>query len=291
MRKEYFLIVLLAILILGVDGCPQVGLGGTGAPGTGAAKYGIDFSPVAGIGYISSGKTVSLGDALFVKAHLENYDTQAHSGKICIRDDIADAYGGIQGEQCKSFSIKSAETITTAGKEQLQSAKTDVLFSESGEYSYHDIPISQAVKLFVDLEYAQSSKITGALNTPEPETEKLTLEQNPAPVTVNIEKTVRKRTEGYQIELGITLQKIMTDAKIYTPDFKTENALIMAIGNLLSFECTPSLSNSGLIEFENTKFIRCSALTNEETQISYPLVISLDYGVKINRIYNFNIKI
>jgi hypothetical protein len=279
MIKLYFAIILVALLLLGVEGCPQGSVTG------GGAAEGLDFYPVSGVGYISAGKEVSLGESLFAKLHFENYDKQGHQGQICVRDDIADAYGGIPRDECKSFSIKNAEIIGTAG--QLQSAKTDVIFPESGEYAYHDIPISQAAKLFVDLKYAQSSKVTGILNSPSPETEKLNLQQDDAILKADIEKTVRRRAEGYQIDLSITIQKMNNDAKIYSPDF-SKQYLLLGFGGALDFKCTPDIQNG--IEFESTKFIKCSALTTEETQTAYPLIINMDYGVALTKTYNFNIK-
>jgi len=273
-------------MVLGVEGCPVTLPGGTGG-GTTAGK-GLNSEIVSGVGYISSGKEVSLGESLYVKVHLENYDKQSHSGQICIRDDIADAYGGIPKDECKSFSIKNAETIGVSGKEQLQSAKADVQFPETEGYSYHDIPILQAAKLFVDLKYADSSKITGVLNVPDPETEKLSLVQDSAVLKIDAEKTIRKMAEGYSVELQITIQKIMADAKIYSPDFTRENFLLIGLSPL-DFKCNLGIENG--LEFENTKFIRCSALVSEETQTAYPLVISLNYGAKISKSYNFNIKI
>ena len=46
---------------------------------------------------------------------------------------------------------------------------------------------------------------------------------------------------------------------------------------------------SGLIEFENEKIIKCLALTSSKTQQSYPLVITLDYGVNVEREYKYGI--
>lgn len=281
-------IAFLALLLLGAEGCPTAG---PGTSGTGGSNYGVDFSPATGVGYLSAGKSIYLGDAVNVKVHLENYDTQGHSGKLCVKDNIAEEYGGIS-EDCQNFILRNAEMIKSGSSEQLQSSKTDIVFPTDAEYSYHDIPINQQVKLFIELQYVQSAKVTGAVNVPTPETEKLVLEQNPALVTADIEKTIRKTTDGYKVDLGITLKKVMSDAKIYSPDFGKENSLSLKFENTpMNFKCTPDLGTFGLIEdFEITKFIRCSAVVNEDT-VSYPLIISLDYGVKVTREYGFNINV
>jgi len=285
MRIYHILFVLATVLLLGAEGCPQ----GTGTFSTGAGKYGIDFSPVSGIGYVSAGKTIYIDDIFNAKIHLENYDVQAHAGKLCMRDNIADAYGGISDE-CQLFQLKGAETIMSGGREQLQSSKTDILFPVEGEYSYTGIPIDQPAKIFVELQYVQTAKATGTINVPLPESEKIILEQTPAPITVGVEKTIRKVSSGYQIDLAITLTKSMSDAKIYSPEFSKENSLIISFNReVLDFKCSPDI-NQGILEFANTKFIRCSALATQET-VSYPLIISLDYGVKITRSYDFNIKL
>jgi hypothetical protein len=82
----------------------------------------------------------------------------------------------------------------------------------------------------------------------------------------------------------------MSDAKIYSPDFLKENYIMINFNReVLDFKCSPDISQ-GILAFANTKFIRCSALATQET-VSYPLIISLDYGVKITRSYDFNIKL
>ena len=284
----FIAIAFLALLLLGAEGCPVPS--GPGTSSTGASTYGIDFSPAPGVGYLSAGKNIYLGDTVNAKVHLENYDTQSHSGKVCVKDNIAEEYGGIS-EDCQNFLLKNAETIKTGTSEQLQSSKIDIVFPTDAEYSYHDIPINHQAKLFIELQYVQSAKVTGAVNVPTPETEKLVLEQSPAPVTASIEKRVSKTTEGYKVYLEITLNKVMSDAKIYSPDFGKENALSLKFENtLLNFKCTPDLGTLGLIDFESTKFIRCSAVVNEDT-VSYPLIIGLDYGVKVTREYGFNINV
>ena len=286
MNKNFLFIVLvlLALSILGVEGCTTT-FGG----GTTAGKSGIEFSPASGIGYLSAGKEILQNDIFNVGVNIENFDQQEHSGQVCIRDDVASDYGGIPKDECQNFYLKTAELIS---KDQLQSAKNGIIFPSGQEYTYHDIPLaSQPANLFIDLKYVLSSKVAGTITVPTPEAETVILDQTSAPVSVSVEKTIRKKAEGYQLDVGITLQKTMSDAIIYSPDFLKENTLLMKLNSpSLSFTCTPDLGNKGILEFGNTKFIRCSALISQEEQIGYPLVINLDYGVKITRTYNFNIK-
>jgi hypothetical protein len=136
MRKEItstIMIVSACVLLLfvsGIEGCDG---------GTDASKTGLDFSATTGIDYISAGKTLNLGDSFYVGVKIENYDKQPRTGYVCIRDDVADSFGGIKSEECKPFNVKSAET--TGGKNSKTEPGTmEIDFPSAGEYSYNDIP-------------------------------------------------------------------------------------------------------------------------------------------------------
>lgn len=296
--KKILLLTLLAALLLiaGFNGCPV----------TPTAKKGLDFSLVSGLDKLSYGKSISVKETFYVHIEVTNYDKVPRVGKVCIRDDQDDIYGGITGEECTTFSVKAAEVIEEEKKgffggktEQVQPKIEDVYFPSSGDYRYEGLPITQKAKLFVTLRYAQDSIIGGSVAIPEPSSEALELKQDPAPVTVTARKEVTKREGAYKVSLSILLAKEQ-QAKIFPPNFKEEDE------NYLSFkaemlpktlECEPEGTYSeeklrqGLIELKTKKYIKCSTLIYEEEQTSWPLMITLKYGVELAKEFPFTIAI
>lgn len=301
MKKVLALLILVALLLIaGFNGCPAI------TPTT--TKKGLDFSLVTGLDKLSYGKTISIGETFYVHVYTENYDKVARSGEVCIRDDQDSIYGGIKGEECSRFSVEAAEVIEEEKKgffggaaEKVQPGDGDLFFPSSGEYYYENLPITQKANLFVTLRYVQDSIIgaPGGVAVPEPSSEVIELEQEPAPISVRAEKSVTRREDAYKVLLSIQLTKEQ-QAKIFPPDFKEENE------NYLSFEakmlpktleCEPEGTYSeeklreGLIEIKTKKYIKCSTLIYEEEQTSWPFVIKLNYGVELAKEFPFTIAV
>lgn len=155
-KKERFLMLIAVVaicltlfIVSGQQGCEMPQLPGFPG-GAGAEKTGLDFSLISGVGYLTAGKTFNLDETFFVGITIENYDEEAKSGIICIRDTVTDTFGGISSEgsgECKIFNVKAAEVMTEEAKgffggtsQQVNPGKTEVYFPEMGEYSFRDIP-------------------------------------------------------------------------------------------------------------------------------------------------------
>ena len=128
-------LILASLLLTGQTGCPQSGVGttttGTQSPSTSASQYGLDFSLIPGIGMLSDGSKITLGETFNVGVHLENYDSKPRSGRMCVKDDIDDAYGGVE-TSCNMipFSVREAQLDGT-GK-VVKAGSTDLQFPASG---------------------------------------------------------------------------------------------------------------------------------------------------------------
>lgn len=305
--KYIVIIAILVVLVLvsGQVGC-EGGIPGLGGGGTQATKTGIDYSLTTGVDYISSGKLLQQGETFLVGIHIENYDKQARIGQVCIRDNIADNFQGIssQGDgECQFFNIAAAqvvkkETTSLMGKqitETITPGTTDVYFPQNNEYSYIGLP--SLLKpydglLTVSLRYRQISQATATVTVPG--TEQPTISQEPAPIMVGVTKTVHKTQEGYKLDLEISLQK-RQDIKIFSSDFTQENISYFnaeIVPETMSCSTTAGEPVHGVITIGNEKLIKCSSLVSLSGQASqsYPLVITLDYGVDIEKSYPFGIE-
>jgi hypothetical protein len=274
------LILSVLLVVSGVDQCPQSigGIGGT----TEASKYGVDFAVQSGLDKLSDGKTIIVGDSFFIDVLIENFDSEPKSGEICIRDEIGDEYGGVP-TTCRQFNIPAA---TYLGDVLQSPASINVAFPDSGNYKYENLPIDANSKLYVSISYTQRSTASAAIKVPVPQTETITFQQKSSPIAVTADKTVSSRDDNMKVNLKIGLTK-QGNYNITSTDFKRESIGISTNFGSYNLDC-PEVQQ-GFIDFKSTKFISCSALLPRE-QISYPLLIYLDYGVKLSKELSFNIK-
>jgi len=294
------LVLLLFLLVCGQSSCPTTS--------TKAAKTGIDFVLISGVDKLSDGKIISQGDTFNIQVHIENYDKQSRSGQVCITDNMDNAFGGIES-QCTPFYVKAAEVITekkqqsglfASSQEQVQPSTAEVFFPTSGDYMYKNLPVTQSAKAILSLKYSLSSRASTleGVKVPTPETEALNMEQEPAPVTVSVDKSVSRKEGAYKISLDIGLTKD-SSATLYPPDMKEENKNYIYFKASMSpqtLECEPSGTydqnkfSQGLVELKNTKFIKCSTLVDiQEGQ--WPFTIDLNYGVELKKEIPFTIKV
>ncbi|UZE93844.1 MAG: hypothetical protein IB618_03715 [Candidatus Pacearchaeota archaeon] len=291
------ILLLVFFLVSGQEGCQLPGQGPK------AEKTGIDYQLISGIDYLSAGKLLEQGESFYVGIKIENYDETPRTGQICIRDNIADTFGGISSEgfgECKFFSIRAADVIkkevsTIWGKqikEEVTPGATEIYFPEAAEYSYYSLP--SLVKpysglLFVSLQYRETTQATGTVTVPGPE--QPALSQEPAPIAISVVKSIHKRQDGYKVDFEILLKK-QQKAKIFSHDFIQENVTYFRAEMVpQTLACTVSGQPiTGLVEFENERLIKCSSLIYTTTQQSYPLVITLDYGVALEKSYPFGIE-
>lgn len=298
-RQIFFCVVALIVLLIfisGQQGCEQQ---------TEAKKTGIDYSLVTGLDYLSAGRILQQGDSFYVGIKIENYDEKERTGQICIRDNIADTHGGILSEgsgECNFFRVRSADVIekevSSFGgktiKKEINPGKTEIYFPEGAEYSFYGLPSMLQPyqgKLFVSLQYRETTQATATITIPD--VAQPVLSQDPAPIVISVSKSIHKKQDGYKVDLNIILKK-QQKARIFSPDFSQENVTYFNIEMMpQTIQCTISGEPVGnLIEFENERLIKCSTLiyTEGEIQQSYPLVIILDYGVAIEKDYPFSIE-
>ena len=273
----------LLFFVSGIEGC---------AGGTDASKSGIDFSVTDGIDYLSSGKTLNLGDSFYVGVNIENYDKQTRTGYVCIRDNVADSFDGIKNEECRPFSVKSAEII--AGKKSsVEPGTTEVTFPSAGEYSYNSIPKMTgfySAELTVSLKYVESNLASGTVTVPS--VQQPAISQESSPIVVSVTESVHKLQDSYKVSLDITLSK-QQNVRIFSPDFSSENTTYFSAKldpNSMSCTTQDGEQANGLVGIKNERLIKCSSIVNPSGEESYPLTINLDYGVSIEKKYAFSIK-
>lgn len=299
-RRELLIavsIVAVLIFVSGQEGCQGFQLGGGG---TQASKTGLDYSLTSGMDYLTSGKTLQQGESFYVGVKLENYDKVPRSGELCISDNVLNDYGGIGDDECRAFNIKAAEItkkqvsgIMTSGsrtEESIVPGTAEFIFPEGAEYNYYGLPsMTYGAGLSVSARYLGQSRASGTLTTT---TEQLSMTQEPAPVLVSVTKSVHRRQDNYKIDLDISLTK-KQQATIHSPDFSKENITYFRIDLPFSVECatTDGKAVAGFVELESERLIKCSGLVPVAEKASYPLVITLDYGVELEREYPFSIKV
>lgn len=281
-RGFIILLVLLLIFVSGQTGCPR--------EETEARKTGMDFSLAQGIDFLSAGKIIQQNEVFYVGVLIENYDLEEKTGEVCIDDNIADTFGGIT-KQCKNFRVKRAEIIETESfgrkQRQVKPGKTEVYFES---FSYHGLPSllkPYSAKLFVSLRYIQKTQATATITVPTPE--QPIISQEPAPIIVELQKTIRRREEGYKLDLHIVLKR-QPSVLIYSPDFSKEN-LTYFLAELPphQLECITDKPIRGFVDIEDQKTIKCSSSVYSTTQESFPFVLTLKYGAEIKKEFSFGI--
>jgi len=275
MKKEAILaFAFLILLVSGADSCQQTG-GGLISGGK------IDFSLTQSIDTLTAGKSIEQGQQFYVQAKVSN-PGEIKTGKVCISDNIGENYGGISSSslECQPFSVSDGNS--------------ELIF---GPYTYSNIPTSSAsAVLFVYMDYNQKSRAESAVNVPLPEFEMMNLRQGQDPILVSVNKSIRRQDQGYKVDLGISLKpNSPSDAKmkIFSPDFSKENlSVIEIIMGEQALDCVSGIEKiSREANIGREKFIRCSTISNlgKEEQSLYPFVLTLDYGVRVSREYQFTI--
>ena len=278
-------LALTLFFVMGQEGCPQQAI---------ETQEGLNFSMAPGISMLTEGKTLEKGETFYVTVNIENWNSKDQQGTVCIKDSVADSYRGIVTEgvgDCQNFLVKASQMAP----EQI-SGKTTAYFPETGIYSYEGLPSLNEpydAKLYGSLRYQQKSYITGTVTTDESQPP---ISQEPQPIFTSVVKSIHREGDSYKINLEIHLKNAQTGTQIYSPDFSQKNKFsFMAELKPLMLQCVdvnekPISQFIELEEGQNEKIIKCSALTQSLTPQSYPLVISLDYGVVTEKAYSFKIK-
>jgi|GEM_PF-1803257 len=291
-KRNFIFVILLTLMLLFISGqesgCPQQGT---------QTKSGIEFSLVPGVNMLGEGKILEKDETFIVGVFIQNYNSRDQEGIICVRDNIADSFAGIPSENdgdCQSFFTKASQIIGQQGS-QTQNPGTDTLyFPQQGQYQYKGLPLLEKpfdAKLYVTMKYRQVSQITAGITSPD--NDQPTVTQEAQPIQVSVKKSVYGSGENYNINLEITLTKTPdATTTIYSSDFTEKNKIYFdAQLSSLILQCTSQGKPiSGLIDFENEKIIKCSALSSSSNSVTYPLIISLDYGVVSEKQVNYAIK-
>jgi len=293
-----FLIVIVLVLVSGQQGCQFPG------QQQAARKTGIDYELIAGIDYLSTGKILEQDETFYVGVKIYNYDEKPRTGQICVRDNIDDSFGGILSEgygECKFFNVKAADVVKKESfglfgkqiQEEVDPGKTEVYFPKYAEYSYYGLPSlvkPYSGKLFVSLQYRETTQGTATIAVPGPE--QPTISQDPSQIGISVGKSVHTRQDAYKVDLEISLKK-KKKARIYSYDFSQENVTYFRaemVPHALKCKTTAGEPITGIIDFENERLIKCSTFIYTTGQQSYPLVVTLDYGVALEKDYPFGIK-
>ncbi|MCS7134563.1 MAG: hypothetical protein NZ889_01755 [Candidatus Pacearchaeota archaeon] len=290
--KEIFTFVLFCLLIFftsGQKGCET----------TQATKRGIDFTIISRPSFLTPGSTIHQGDTFYVGVKIENYDTEERTGKICIRDDVEDTFGGISSHghgECDLFVVRAAEkkqqekNIFGQKREEILPGALEVYFPKEREYAYYNLPPlirPFSASFYVSLQYNEFVEATATLTTGQ---EQPNVAQEPSLVKVFITKTLHPRSEGYKIDLTIELSKQGT-GQIFSPDFSRQNITQFYI-RLYNVPLQCFVAGKPVyheIELQEKKTIKCTGMIYGKQEQSFPLVINLNYGVIIEKKFGFNI--
>ncbi len=224
-------------------------------------------------------------------------------GKVCVYDLLADDYGGIQGRDCKDFSIRGRE-------EGLLSEKQNLIFPSSGEsYQYDYLPsLTEDTEIFAEVSYEvdTDARATICLNK-DPLIPIDELPCNPnvvdiiskevVPVTVaSIEPNIYSIGDTSSVNLKIKLKKAAKGDVVHFEDIgkygSKRNLLWMDVkieGTSEEFTCTPSEEDKFIrmdkaVIKGDTREIDCSSqvtIPSENPTYEAGLTIRLKYGYEI----------
>ncbi|MEM4703095.1 MAG: hypothetical protein QXP53_01265 [Candidatus Pacearchaeota archaeon] len=291
--KKILVIVSLCVLFIFVSG--QQGCQSS------ASKQGLDFTLISRAGFLTAGKTLHQEESFYVGARIENYDFRERSGLICIRDDVDEGFGGISSQgmgECQNFVVRAAEKKKSEKKGLFPSSSeitpgvVEVYYPQEQEYRYFGLPSTvkpYSPNLFVSLQYNEITQATATVTVPG--TEHPVAAQEPSLIKASFLKTLYPRSDGYKLDLTVDLTKQST-GKIFLPDFSKENYTQFHI-QLYNVPLECSVAGKpvfGEVSIENTRTIKCSGFVYSKNEQSFPLVLTLSYGVILEKKFNFNIK-
>jgi len=160
----------------------------------------------------------------------------------------------------------------------------------SDYYAYHDFLVTQQAHVYLTAQYTENSVIKSGdagVAVPTPQTETISLIQDPAPVSLSVQKSVSPRADGYLVDLGISLNNQVSNAEIWSPDFKSKGVQFMHALGSNNLDC--GLTSNILSMDSSTRYIKCSALVPSQ-QTRYYLLVNLAYGVKLSKPITFTIR-
>ncbi|MEM1535835.1 MAG: hypothetical protein QXQ82_01445 [Candidatus Pacearchaeota archaeon] len=293
-RIEKFFIICLLIFMLFFVSAQQ------GCESTQASKQGLGFTLISKPGFLTSGSRLHQEDSFYVGIKIENYDTKERLGTLCIKDDVDEAFGGIQSQgfgECQYFVVRAAEkkqetkkSFFGQAKEDIKPGVTEVYFPQEQEYKYYGMPVMLqpfSVNLYVSLHYNEMTQATATITTGQ---EQPNVAQEPALVKVSVLKSLHPRSEGYKIDLTINLVK-QGEGKIFLPDFSKENSTQFSVQLYnIPLDCfVAGKPVYGVVELQDTKTIKCSGTIYSRQEQSFPLIVTLNYGVIIDKKFPFSI--
>lgn len=224
-------------------------------------------------------------------------------GKVCVYDLLADDYGGIQGRDCKDFSIRGRE-------EGLLAEKQNIIFpSIEDSYQYDNLPpLIEDTEIFAEVSYKVDTEVraTICLNK-DPLIPIDELPCNPnivniiskevVPVTVtSIEPNIYSVGDANSVNLRIKLKKAAKGEVVHFEDLGKigvkRGLLWMDVkieGTSEEFTCTPSEEDKFIrmdkaVIKGDTREIDCSSqvtIPSDNPTYEAVLTIRLMYGYEI----------
>ncbi|UCD21106.1 MAG: hypothetical protein JSW08_00980 [archaeon] len=299
MKIEKILIIIALLALFVFSSAQEAGCGTSDA-----SRTGIDFVLISRPNFLNMGSLLQQGDIFYVGVKIENYDLEERTGTICIRDDIDDSFAGIRSSgfgECQPFVVRAGEREESSGgflgltgsSGGISPGTVEIFFPQQTEYFYNGMPEMArpyTANLFVSLQYNEMTQATATVTSPG--TEQPVMGQDPAAVRVSATKTIHPRTDGYKLDLDIDLIK-QTVGQIFLPDFSRGNFTQFHISLIpLTLQCTVSGDpiEGGVIELEDIRKVKCSTTIFNRQEQSFPLVVSLAYGVQLEKKFGFNIK-
>ena len=272
----------------------------SGCQSSQASQTGLDFILISRQGFLNSGSLIHQDDSFYAGVKIENYDLKEHSGMVCVKDDVDDGFGGISSSglgECQPFVVRAAEK-TEAKKGMFGSSASlnpgtlEVFYPKDSEYSYRGMPEMlnpYSANIIVSLQYSEVSQSTGTVTLPG--TEQPIMAQEPSQISVSAAKTIYPRSQGYLLDLDINFLK-QPNARIFLPDFSKENFTQFNV-NLVPLNVDCSIQGkpvSGVLDLGETgRTIKCSTFVTGKNDQSFPLVVSLNFGVILEKKFGFNI--
>ncbi len=225
------------------------------------------------------------------------------NGDVCIYDTLSDTFGGVQGKDCKDFSIRGKE-------ESIRADKEIVYFPDSGTYIYDNLPpYTESMQLLAELSYAMETEVLADIclnKDPTLPVEELICDPNSvkitkkelAPVTItSIEPRIYSLGEQTAVNLKMKIKKASEGDVVAIESLGPEvfnkkhlmNLDIGIAGTPGTFECIPSepdgrIRVDNVLMKNNVREIECNAqVTLSTTNPNYKdtLIVNMRYGYEV----------
>lgn len=257
-------LIIVSLFSFGFTGCQQP-----------VQQQGLTFNFISGLSYLIPGKTIKANEDYYIAFNVTNYEQHYVNGMICIDDNLADYYQGIQSD-CASFVLPP--------RSNAQPYSTVISFNP---FRYENIDTPMQATLSVDFIHSDQVSKTLAVDV-EKQTGALYVVQHP--LQIEISYAVYPQTN--KLEIAFKLVKL-DDVKLYVSNFEKQQLTFSAMLSNHFLDCTADgirFNGQALLDFENNeKLIKCETLLYSRYQ-TLPLQLDLNYNVVETYTFNFMIE-